>query len=50
MKKTDFKKVLAREPEAIRPYYNRTGRRDKDGKPIFEILTLMDFTSAPTSS
>lgn len=45
MKATGLKKVLARKPHDVRTYYNRTGRRDKDGKPIFEILTYLDFTT-----
>jgi len=50
MKKTGIKKVLGREPHDVRNYYNRTGRRDKDGKPVFEVLTMLDFTSPPMKS
>ena len=50
MKKTGIKKVLGREPHDVRNYYNRTGRRDKDGKPVFEVLTMLDFTSPPMIS
>lgn len=38
--KTEIQKVLARKPHAIRTYYNHTGKRDKDGKPIFEMLSI----------
>lgn len=48
MKKTSFQKTLGRESKVIRTYYNKTGRRDKDGKPIFETLQLLDFTGKLT--
>lgn len=38
-------KVFGRKPNGIGTYYNHTGKRDKDGKPIFEILTFVNFTS-----
>lgn len=44
MKKTGIKKVLGRDVHEVIPYYNRTGKRDQDGKPIFEKLTVLDFT------
>jgi hypothetical protein len=48
--KTGMQKVIGRQSYEVRPYYNRTGKRDKDGKMIFEVLTLLDFTSKPKSS
>lgn len=45
--KTGFKKVLGRQDYEIRHFYNRTGKRDKDNKVIFEVLTVMDFTGKP---
>ncbi len=44
MKKTGFVKTLGRDVRNVIPYYNRTGKRDQDGKPIFERLTVLDFT------
>jgi len=38
-------KVFGRKPNGIGTYYNKTGKRDKDNKPIFEVLTVVNFTS-----
>jgi hypothetical protein len=48
--KTGMQKVLGRQSYEVRPFYNRTGKRDKDGKVIFEVLTLLDFTSKHQTS
>lgn len=48
--KTGMQKVIGRDSYEVRNYYNRTGKRDKDGKVIFEVLTLLDFTSKPKTS
>lgn len=48
MKKTKLDKVIGRTDYEVREYRNRTGKRDKDGKVIFEILSFLDFTSRPS--
>ena len=45
-----MKKVLGRDSYEVRNYYNRTGKIDKDGKVIFEVLSLLDFTSKHKTS
>lgn len=49
MKKTDFRKVIAREPHDVIAYYNRTGNRNSQGEMIFQKLTVLDFTSKSLS-
>lgn len=40
-------KVFARKPNDVGTYYNRTGKKDKDGKAIFETLNVSNFTGIP---
>ena len=45
VEKTGLGKVIGRNPNNISVFYNRTGKRDKDGRMLFEVLSVLDFTS-----